>query len=60
MGAKGPTTLNGRSRPIQTDQRLRRPESLVDFRLFGDARFAALAASAVLVTALLAGRYWFG
>jgi EmrB/QacA subfamily drug resistance transporter len=33
----------------------RRAEPLVDFRLFRDARFAALAASAVLVTALLAG-----
>jgi EmrB/QacA subfamily drug resistance transporter len=33
----------------------RRPEPLIDLRLFRNARFAALTASAVLVTALLAG-----
>jgi EmrB/QacA subfamily drug resistance transporter len=34
---------------------LRRPEPVVDIRLFRNARFAALSMSAVLVTALLAG-----
>ena len=34
---------------------LRRAEPLVDVRMFGDARFAALSVTAVLVTVLLAG-----